>query len=161
MTIRSKQPGQRVQSPLTCPHTRCPKLCPIPHFYFALLLLLVALAIARKWEKETRKGKKNLVVVRSRFIVESQYRFIINNKKVCHRRKRNLSRKVMRNWEVWNTNIQKSNNHRMIQELIFHTAQTTTSTEDLDPRPLTNNDHVSKMFSDGRQLSFYCRITIL
>ncbi len=31
-----------------------------------------------------------------------------------------LSRQMMRNWEVWITNIQKSNNHRMLQQLTFH-----------------------------------------
>ena len=30
----------------------------------------------------------------------------------------------MRNWEVWKTNIEKSNNHRMIQQVGFHTQQT-------------------------------------
>jgi hypothetical protein len=51
-----------------------------------------------------------------------------------------------RKWEPCHTNIQKSNNHRMIQRLTSHTQQTIkdTSTEDLDPRPLTNNDHSSK-----------------
>jgi hypothetical protein len=58
---------------------------------------------------------------------------------------RALSGQMMRDWEVWNTNIQKSNNHRMIQQLVFHTQQTikTTSTQDLDPRSLTSNDHPS------------------
>jgi hypothetical protein len=51
---------------------------------------------------------------------------------------------MMRDWEVWNTNIQKSNNHRMLQ-LAFHVEQTikATITQDLDPRPLANNDHTS------------------
>jgi hypothetical protein len=42
----------------------------------------------------------------------------------------------MRNWEVWNTIIQTSNNHRMIQQLTFHGQETipTTTIEDLDPR---------------------------
>jgi hypothetical protein len=52
---------------------------------------------------------------------------------------------MMRNWEVWNTNIQKSNNRRMLQQLGFQTQQTinATSTQDLDPRPLGNNDRAS------------------
>jgi hypothetical protein len=51
---------------------------------------------------------------------------------------------MMKKWEPCHTNIQKSNNHRILQELSTHTEQAikTTSTEDLDPRPLTNNDHV-------------------
>ena len=57
----------------------------------------------------------------------------------------NLSREMMRKWEHCHTNIQKSNKHRMIQQLAFHTHQTikATSTQDLDPRPLDVNDHVS------------------
>ena len=61
-----------------------------------------------------------------------------------------LSRQIMRNfkdWEVWKTNIEKSNrdNHRMIQQLVLHTQRTiqTTSTQDLDPRPCADNVHVS------------------
>jgi hypothetical protein len=52
---------------------------------------------------------------------------------------------MMRDWEVWNTNIQKSNNHRMLHQSTFYTQQTvkTTSTQDLDPRPLSNIDHES------------------
>ena len=37
---------------------------------------------------------------------------------------RALSQQMMRNWEVWNTNIKKSNNHRILQQLDFHTQQT-------------------------------------
>ena len=39
----------------------------------------------------------------------------------------------MRNWEVWNTNIEKSNNHRILQQWTLHTQQTIqeTSTQDL------------------------------
>jgi hypothetical protein len=41
--------------------------------------------------------------------------------------------------------MQKSTNSRMLQQLAFHTQQTikTTSTQDLDPLPLGNNDHTS------------------
>ena len=51
----------------------------------------------------------------------------------------------MRNWEVWKTNIEKSNNYRMLQQLAFHTQQTiqTTSAQDLDPRPCTDNVHTT------------------
>ena len=57
----------------------------------------------------------------------------------------------MRNWEPWKTTIEKSNNHRMLQQLVFHqqlsfhTQQTitTTSVQDLDPRSSTNNNHTS------------------
>jgi len=34
-----------------------------------------------------------------------------------------LSRQMMRDWEIWNTNIQKSYNHRMLQQFVFHTQQ--------------------------------------
>ena len=33
---------------------------------------------------------------------------------------RTLSRQIMRKWEPWKTNIGKSNNHRMLQQLAFH-----------------------------------------
>jgi hypothetical protein len=41
--------------------------------------------------------------------------------------------------------MQKSTNSRMLHQLVFHTQQTiqATSTQDLDPLPLSNNDHVS------------------
>ena len=60
-----------------------------------------------------------------------------------------LSGQIMRNWEVWKTNIEKSNNHRMLQQLGFHTQQTIqvtmsdTSVQDLDPRPCADNVHES------------------
>ncbi len=38
-----------------------------------------------------------------------------------------LSRQMMRTWEIWNTNMRKSNNTRMIQKLDFH-AQKNIST---------------------------------
>jgi hypothetical protein len=56
-----------------------------------------------------------------------------------------LSNQMMKYWGPWETNMQKSTNSRMIQQLVFHTQQTikTTSTQDLDPLPLANNDHTS------------------
>ena len=41
--------------------------------------------------------------------------------------------------------MRKSNNSRMLQQLVFHTQQIikATSTQDLDPRPLANSDHPS------------------
>ncbi len=55
---------------------------------------------------------------------------------------------LIRWWNVGDPGKQtykKSTNSRMIQELVFHTQQTikTTSTQDLDPLPLANNDHTS------------------
>ena len=56
----------------------------------------------------------------------------------------------MRNWEPWKTTIEKSNNHRMIPQLGFHSQQTikTTSVQDLDPRPYSNNDHTSVLIHE-------------
>jgi hypothetical protein len=56
-----------------------------------------------------------------------------------------LSHQMMKYWGPWETHIQKSTNSRMFQQLVFHTQQTikATSTQDLDPLPLVNNDHVS------------------
>jgi hypothetical protein len=50
---------------------------------------------------------------------------------------------MMKKWEPWETNLRKSNNTRMLQQWDLHTQQIikATSTQDLDPRPLTNNDH--------------------
>ena len=58
---------------------------------------------------------------------------------------RALFKKMMKNWEPWDKNMRKSNNHRMLQQLAFHTQQTlkATSTQDLDPRPLANDAHPS------------------
>jgi hypothetical protein len=58
---------------------------------------------------------------------------------------RSISKQMMKKWEPWDTNTRKSNNSRILQQLVFHTQQITkaTSTQDLDPRPLTNNDHPS------------------
>ena len=56
-----------------------------------------------------------------------------------------LSRQIMRKWEPWKTNIGKSNNHRILQQLAFHKRQTikTTRIQDLDPRPCADNAHES------------------
>jgi hypothetical protein len=56
-----------------------------------------------------------------------------------------LSKHIMKKWEPWETNLRKSNNTRMLQQLALHTQKImkTTSTQDLDPRPLTNHDHPS------------------
>ena len=56
-----------------------------------------------------------------------------------------LSRQIMRKWEPWKTNIAKSNNHRMLQQPVFHKRQTIKATrvQDLDPRSCADNDHES------------------
>jgi hypothetical protein len=56
-----------------------------------------------------------------------------------------LSRQIMRKWEPWTTNIGKSNNHRMLQQLAFHKHQTIKATrvQDLDPRSCADNVHES------------------
>ena len=58
---------------------------------------------------------------------------------------RTLSRQIMRKWEPWTTNIGKSNNHRMLQQLVSHKRQTIKATrvQDLDPRPCADNAHES------------------
>jgi hypothetical protein len=58
---------------------------------------------------------------------------------------RALSQQMIKYWEPWETNMQKSTNSRMLQQLAFHMKQTikATSTQDLDPLPLANNDHAS------------------
>ena len=56
-----------------------------------------------------------------------------------------LSRQMMRKWEIWNTNIQKSNNNRMLQQLAFHAQKIipATNVQDLNPRPYADNVHAS------------------
>jgi hypothetical protein len=56
-----------------------------------------------------------------------------------------LSKQMMKKWEPWETNMRKSSNSRMLQQLALHTQQIikATSTQDLDPRSLANNDHPS------------------
>ena len=58
---------------------------------------------------------------------------------------RTISRQIMRNWEPWSTNTGKSNNHRMLQQLVFHKQQTIKATrgQDLDPSPCADNAHQS------------------
>jgi hypothetical protein len=58
---------------------------------------------------------------------------------------RTLSRQIMRKWEPWTTNIGKSNDHRMLQQLVFHKKQTIKATrvQDLDPKSCTDNAHES------------------
>ena len=58
-----------------------------------------------------------------------------------------ISKQMMNKWEPWETNMRKSNNHLMLQQMTLHTEQIikTTSTKDLDPRPLGNNDHPSDL----------------
>ncbi len=68
-----------------------------------------------------------------------------NLDRFCHRLNTPCLRQIMRNWEVWKTNIEKSNNHRILQLLGFHAQQTVqdTSAQDLDPRPCADNVHTS------------------
>jgi hypothetical protein len=55
-----------------------------------------------------------------------------------------ISKQMMKKWEPWES-MRKSNNSWMLQHLDLHTQQITkaTSTQDLDSRPLANNDHPS------------------
>ena len=56
-----------------------------------------------------------------------------------------ISKTMMKKWEQWETNMQNSRNPHMLQQLTFHSQQIikATSTQDLDPRPVGNNDHPS------------------
>jgi hypothetical protein len=56
-----------------------------------------------------------------------------------------LSKQMMKKWETWEKIMRKSRNSRMLQQLTLHsqTIIKATSTQDLDPRSLTNNDHPS------------------
>jgi hypothetical protein len=51
----------------------------------------------------------------------------------------------MKNMEVWEENITKATNKRMLEQMTLHAPQTikTTSTQDLDPLPLVNINHPS------------------
>jgi hypothetical protein len=63
-----------------------------------------------------------------------------------------LSKEMMKKWETWEINIQKSNNPQILQQLVFHTKQIikTTSTQDLDPLPLGNYARITiKLFWGG------------
>jgi hypothetical protein len=50
---------------------------------------------------------------------------------------------MMKNMEVWEENINKATNKRMLEQMDLHAPQTikATSTQDLDPLPLANNNH--------------------
>jgi hypothetical protein len=52
---------------------------------------------------------------------------------------------MMKNMEVWEENINKTTNKRMLEQMPLHAPQTikATSTQDLDPLPLTSNNHPS------------------
>jgi hypothetical protein len=52
---------------------------------------------------------------------------------------------MVRNWEIWNTNIRKSNHNRILQQLAFHAQKIipTTSVQSLNPRPCVDNSHTS------------------
>ena len=52
---------------------------------------------------------------------------------------------MMNEWEPWGKSMQKSRNPHMLQQLTLHSQQIirATSTQDLDPRTLTNSDHPS------------------
>ena len=82
-------------------------------------------------------GKMSLQVIHSTQPLDSR--------QVLTPSQHNLSRQIMRNWEVWKTNIEKSSNHRILQQLALHTQQTIqdTSVQDLDPRPCADNVHES------------------
>ena len=56
-----------------------------------------------------------------------------------------LSKQMMKNMEVWEDNINKATNKRMLEQMALHAPQTikATSTQDLDPLPLANNNHPS------------------
>jgi hypothetical protein len=58
-----------------------------------------------------------------------------------------LSRHMMRNYEPWIINIRKSNNNRIVHQLVFHTQKIipTTSIQDLNPRPCVDNTNVSDL----------------
>jgi hypothetical protein len=51
----------------------------------------------------------------------------------------------MKNMEIWEDNIEKTTNKRMLDQWVLHVSQTikTTSNQDLDPPPLAANDHPS------------------
>ncbi len=52
---------------------------------------------------------------------------------------------MMKNMEVWEENINKTMNKKMLEQMNLHAPQTikATSTQDLDPLPLVNNNHPS------------------
>jgi hypothetical protein len=64
---------------------------------------------------------------------------------VGHYRGSGSSPVVPRNWTFWKKKLEASNNHRILQQLDFHVQHfvQTTNTQDLNPRPLADNTHVS------------------
>ena len=48
-------------------------------------------------------------------------------------------------WEPWKINTEKSNNHRMMEQLVFHKQPKVKdiSVQDLDPSPFGSIDHTS------------------
>ena len=56
-----------------------------------------------------------------------------------------LSKQMMKKWEVWEENIAKVTNKRILEQMAFHAPQVirATSTQDLDPLPLASNDYPS------------------
>jgi hypothetical protein len=56
-----------------------------------------------------------------------------------------LSRQMMKNMDIWVDKIANVTNRRMLEQWALHKPQTikTTSTEDLDPVSLADNDHPS------------------
>jgi hypothetical protein len=54
-----------------------------------------------------------------------------------------LSKEMMKKWEVWEENIAKATNQRILQQMALHPPQVirATSTKDLDPLSLADNDH--------------------
>ncbi len=56
-----------------------------------------------------------------------------------------LSKQMMKYMEVWEENIAKATNKRMLEQMALHAPQIikATSTQDLDPLPLTSNNYPS------------------
>ncbi len=74
--------------------------------------------------------------------------FLEKRKKIVHLRtpsQHTLSKQMMKNMEFWEDNIKKATNKRMLEQMTLHAPQTikATSTQDLDPLSLANNNHPS------------------
>jgi hypothetical protein len=56
-----------------------------------------------------------------------------------------ISKQMMKKWEPWETNMRKSRNSLMLQQLALHSQQIikAKSTQDLNPRPLASSEHPS------------------
>ncbi len=67
-----------------------------------------------------------------------------DSRRSCHHRNI-FSNQMMKNMEVWEENIHKATNKRMLEEMALHVSQTikATSTQDLDPLPLSSNNYPS------------------